>query len=214
MTNRNKCKQWFYTFPQTTEEKHIFRDKLQKIHSLKYYKIVQETHKDGGKHLHAVIVLKNGLSKSQILKKLKNIYPDCYKRIDVQSTRSIKHAIQYLSKEDTSPLESSGSYQDPRNPYNSFIMSIARSHGFSDIESYRSHVKQIINQQSEHDAKILELIYKFEQKLAKCPRLQELPEIRYMQFLRDRVNKYSTFILSKDDITFFQKNYINYCELL
>lgn len=214
MTNRNKCKQWFYTFPQTNEEKFNFRDNLQDIHTMKYYKIVQETHKDGGKHLHAVIVLNKGLSKSQILKKIKNKYPDNYKRIDVQSIRSVKHAINYLSKEDTAPLESVGSYQDPRNPYNSFIMSIARSNGFSNIETYRAHVKDILLQKSQRESRILELIYKFEQKVSKCPRLTNLPQIKHMQHLRDRVNKYSTSILSKDDITFFQNNYINYCELL
>ena len=100
-SNRNPMKQYFYTFPQTTVTKIEFRDALQKIHTMKYYKIVQETHEDGGKHLHAVVVCKKPIRKSKILKALKELFPNNNKRIDVQPTRSPKDSIAYLSKEDT-----------------------------------------------------------------------------------------------------------------
>ena len=106
MPTRNPIKQWFYTFPQTTVTKTEFRDKLDEIHTMKYYKIVQETHENGGKHLHAVVVCKKPISKSKILKKIKLIYPNDYKRLDVQPVRSINDSLTYLSKEDTCPLGS------------------------------------------------------------------------------------------------------------
>ena len=101
MTNRNPIKQVFITYPQSLGvSKHDFRDKLLRFEP-DFYHIVQETHEDGNPHLHAVLRFKNKYSKPFILKYFKEQYPESYKRIDVQTVRSIKHALTYLSKEDT-----------------------------------------------------------------------------------------------------------------
>lgn len=113
MTNRNPVKQLFITFPKSNIDKHTFRDALLRFEP-EYYKVVEEKHKDGTPHLHAVIKFKNKYSKSFIIKYFKEKYPNDYKRIDVQIVRSIQKSLEYLSKEDTSPLETAGGYQESR----------------------------------------------------------------------------------------------------
>lgn len=105
MPNRNPVKQLFITFPKSTVDKNTFRDALLRFEP-SYYKICEEKHKDGTPHLHAVIKFKNRYSKAYVLKFFKQLYPNDYKRIDVEPVRSIKKAIEYLSKEDPTPLES------------------------------------------------------------------------------------------------------------
>lgn len=112
MTNRNPMKQFFFTFPKSNIDKVQFRDLLLRFDP-SYYKVVEEKHKDGTPHLHAVIKFKNKFSKSFVLKYFKEKLPDDYKRIDVAPVRSIKNALNYLSKEDPNPLES-GAFVDGR----------------------------------------------------------------------------------------------------
>lgn len=112
MPNRNPVKQLFITFPKSNVTKNKFRDDLLRFEP-SYYKVVQETHEDGSPHLHAIVKFKNKYSKSFVLKHFKEKYPDDYKRIDIKPVRSIKNAINYLSKEDPEPLES-GEFKDGR----------------------------------------------------------------------------------------------------
>lgn len=112
-TNRNPVKQVFITFPKSNIDKSTFRDMLLRFEP-SYYKVCEEKHKDGTPHLHAVIVFKNKYSKTFILKVFKENLPEDFKRIDIQPVRSIKNSLQYLSKEDTQPLESSEPFKDAR----------------------------------------------------------------------------------------------------
>jgi hypothetical protein len=59
-----------------------------------------EQHQDGGNHLHLGIKLKKGLNKKKMLKWIATKWPNDYKRIDVQATRSIDCWDEYISKED------------------------------------------------------------------------------------------------------------------
>lgn len=139
--NRNPVKQLFITYPKSVCDKHTFRDHLLKFEP-DYYKIVEEHHKDGTPHLHAVIRFKNKYSKAYILKYFKEVYPDDYKRIDVAPVRSIKNALKYLSKEDTQPL-TSGEYTENRNPAQNQRNSVARECGYNTIEAMlASHQKE------------------------------------------------------------------------
>ena len=113
MVNRNPVKQMFITFPKSNIDKPTFRDLLLRFDP-EYYKIVEELHKDGTPHLHAVIKYKNKYSKAFILNYFKHKLPDDYKRIDIQPVRSITHALQYLSKEDQAPLESDTPFVESR----------------------------------------------------------------------------------------------------
>lgn len=111
MTNRNKCKQWFITFPKcrgiTVMEflTHVWTDG-----QLEEYAGVMEKHEQeesvgedpwGGWHFHVNVKLKFGLSKSKMLNLMKIKYPEDYKRIQVESTRQrcVDARDGYLSKE-------------------------------------------------------------------------------------------------------------------
>lgn len=217
-TNRNPCKQWFITFPQTQVDKHTFRDVLaHQLCHLKYYKIAQETHQDGGLHLHAAVVLTQSMSKSQILKKLKIIYPNDYKRIDVQSVRSIKHSLAYLSKEDQQPLESAEPYQDPRNPYNSINLKMSRQWGFNSVEAFKTHMQEYNIHRRAQESRFLEMVLRVEQVIQKYPsQLINDPDIRHLIFYKNMMMKrynYDTSI-TKDDMTKFTELFNSTVELL
>lgn len=107
-TNRNPIYRYFITYPQICgppdAAKLNFSTNLLEL-NLKYYIICQETHLDGNPHFHALIWLQTPLSKSRLLKFFKEKYPSNYKRIDVQSVRNLKAAIEYCRKEDPNPIE-------------------------------------------------------------------------------------------------------------
>lgn len=101
--NRKQLKEWFITFPQATLDAKDFHECLKQLDSV-YIHTATETHKDGNKHFHSLIVLKNRTSKSKILKLFKEEYPNDYKRIDVKYMFNIEGAIQYVSKECKEPI--------------------------------------------------------------------------------------------------------------
>lgn len=114
--NRNPVKQWFLTFPKSSVAgvtKASFARTLDE-HDIKFAHIVQEDHKDDTQHLHAVLQFSNGITKAALLKWLKRMYPNDYKRIHVQPVRSLSKAVAYCGKEDTNPIVL-GNYSDPRN---------------------------------------------------------------------------------------------------
>lgn len=107
--NRNKKKRWFITFPQWGETP---KQELLDTHKAMFapdtiieYVIARETHADGGIHYHMIVVLKNGINKQGLLKKYEAIYPNDYKRVDVGSVKNMRSAMEYLRKEDPTPLE-------------------------------------------------------------------------------------------------------------
>ncbi len=94
---RNPIKNWAITFPQTSCGREDFTESFPpRDKSI----CCQETHKDGGFHLHLGIALKKAISKANMLKWIKKRWPEDYKRIDVQSTRSIQNWSEYMKKED------------------------------------------------------------------------------------------------------------------
>lgn len=146
MPTRNPCKQWFMTFPKSPINKIEFRDTLLRFEPT-FYKIVEEKHKDGTPHLHAVVVFKGGYSKAFILKYFKEKYSDSYKRIHVETVRSIKHALGYLSKEDIEPLET-GPYVDNRNPQRAALHKIRKkametADQIARVLGYRDHAHSV-----------------------------------------------------------------------
>ncbi len=100
MANRHRIKNYAITFPQTDCERKVFVDSFPP-----YDEVIctREEHKDGGFHLHLGIKLKKGLCKTGpngMLNWISKKWPDDYKRIDVQGTRSIKQWTDYIAKED------------------------------------------------------------------------------------------------------------------
>lgn len=129
MTNRNPIKQVFITLPHSHIDKHTLRDFLLQF-TPEYYLVVEEKHKDGTPHLHAVCKFKNKYSCTHIINKFKDVYPNEYKRFDVKPVRSIKNSIKYLSKEDTSPL-TNGPFVESRNPNANVLERVAHDFGYA-----------------------------------------------------------------------------------
>lgn len=101
-SNRHPVKKWSITFPQCGEvERKEFADSFPPFVCCV---CARETHEDGGFHLHLGLELKKGLSKSKLLTWIKSKWPQDYKRIDVQATRSARDWEEYLSKEDPEPF--------------------------------------------------------------------------------------------------------------
>ena len=190
MPNRNPVKQLFITFPKSGEiTKHDFRDSLLRFEP-SFYQVVEEHHKDGSPHLHAVIKFKSKYSKPFVIKYFKEKYPNDYKRIDVKPVRSIKHALAYLSKEDQDPL-TSGEFVDTRNPQRQFRERFAKELGYSSAE---------------------ELILEYENEQIKLINLRAQVQDVWIQYVSYEspeyklLNIYNKFIqgnsIPKDDMTF------------
>ncbi len=102
MTNRNKIYNFAITFPQSGE---VTRQRfLESFPPSVAWICAMELHEDGNPHLHLGIVLKNKINKLAMLKWIKVKWPNDYKRIDVQATRSIWNWGDYLRKEDAECL--------------------------------------------------------------------------------------------------------------
>lgn len=209
--NRNKIKQWFITYPQWLKQGKIeIRDQLISAYSIDYYKVCKETHEDGNPHFHAVIRLKNPMSKSQIIKRFKDSYPNDYKRIDVKPVRSIKHSLQYLSKEDTSPLESAGGFVSKRNPRTSILTTFVRQLGYNSLADFTEQygVESMLRNTLETD--MLTYNAQFELLLQKqelsWSNLSMIPEINRFYEIRRKISNINISI-SIDDMTFFIKFY-------
>lgn len=95
--NRNKISRIFVTFPQTKVLPEAFAKYW--VAKCSYGLVVQESHKDGGKHLHAVLILKHGEPKMKLLKRLTELYPSCSKSIHLDAIKSLKGSMDYLDKE-------------------------------------------------------------------------------------------------------------------
>jgi len=147
MSNRNKIKQWFITFPQWAPDyKGEILNLLAKHLELSYYKIAQEKHKDGNDHYHAVIKLECGMTKSALLKLFQDEYPRNFQRIDVKAVRSMKASVKYLSKEDTDPLEHPDGYTECRQPmkyiYKKTMLDWVNFLGYDSIEEYEKNIEK------------------------------------------------------------------------
>jgi hypothetical protein len=189
--NRNPIKQWFYTFPQTNLSKIDFRNSLIEVHSMKYFKIVQETHSDGNTHLHAVVQTTKPLPKSAILKKLKIIYPNDYKRIDVQPVRSIPQTLNYLSKEDKHPLESIQPFKDARNPHAAFNLRMVKKWGFPSVETFTAHMKEEKEKQCKLEKEYLARVFELENLCTEFHNTSfpQKPEVIYALQQRDSIER-------------------------
>lgn len=99
--NRNPIKNFFITFPQTEEDKEVFARKF----DYTFASCAQETHEDGNHHLHLLVALKVKITKSKLLLKIQELYPNDYKRIDVQATRVMANVLTYIKKEDLELFE-------------------------------------------------------------------------------------------------------------
>lgn len=104
MVNRNPISQWFITFPQWENYSDI-RTFKKFIPESSWGLVVKESHKEGGIHYHLVCRLEKAISKSNLLKWFEKKFPNDYKRIDVQATKSLSGAIEYLNKEQLDVFE-------------------------------------------------------------------------------------------------------------
>lgn len=99
MTNRNPVKQWFITFPQWNKYDNI--NEFEKISpKSKWGYVVMESHENGGVHYHLMLnLIGTGMTKSKMLAYWTKMFPNDYKRIDIEPTKSFNDAHNYLQKE-------------------------------------------------------------------------------------------------------------------
>lgn len=197
MTNCNPVKQLFITFPHSTVDKVEFRDTLLRFDP-SYYKVCEEKHKDGTPHLHAVIKFKNKFSKSFVVKYFKTIYPDEYKRIDVKPVRSIKKSIEYLSKEDTQPLES-GEFKDSRNPQLNWIHKFATELGYDSLAHFTDEYKV----ETDNEEKFKAIFHERYRFMVENDPYQI--DYRIKSIYKNVFDK--EFVVTKDDMTYICKEF-------
>lgn len=112
--NRHKIKQWFLTFPKSGDiTKQEFINSLTEFGCSEFAKCVEETHKDGTKHLHAIYKFQDGVTKTSLLNYFRSEFPNDWKRIHVEPVRSMLKAQKYIDKEDPSPYVV-GEYKESR----------------------------------------------------------------------------------------------------
>jgi len=98
MVNRNPVSQWFITFPRWQEYDDIKQFQGMSPES-KWGYAVKESHEDGGIHYHLMLKLKKGMTKSKMLAYWTKMFPNDYKRIDIEPTKDFRAAHKYLQKE-------------------------------------------------------------------------------------------------------------------
>lgn len=97
--NRHAIKTWSITFPRSGD---VGREEFAGMFPPADEVICsREEHKDGGYHLHLAIRLKKGITKVKLLRWISVKFPEDYKRIDVQATRSMRCWEDYITKEDS-----------------------------------------------------------------------------------------------------------------
>lgn len=105
MTNQKyrKIKKWFFTFPQSGERSEFWIFSLwpQDAYFLESVCGVKESHESGDPHLHFAVHLKHGISKMQLLTKIKALEPEDWKRIKIDPMKmTVEHMHEnYLAKE-------------------------------------------------------------------------------------------------------------------
>lgn len=102
MSNRNPIKQWFITFPQCGDiKREQFADMFPPHEEVR---VCMEEHDDGNPHLHMFIKLIKGLTKSKLLKWIKEKFPNDFKRINIQPVKNVQQVNDYINKEDPVPF--------------------------------------------------------------------------------------------------------------
>lgn len=95
--HRNLLKKFFITFPKSNISKTDFADQINQLHEVTKGICVEEKHEDKTPHLHLGCEFKTGISKNGLLQKIINVYPNDYKRIDIQSMKSWDSTVKYLT---------------------------------------------------------------------------------------------------------------------
>ncbi len=103
--NRNPIKRWFITFPTSNISKCDFATLFSQFLMIDiiYICCAEEHHADGIPHLHMLIIFQEGIKFRNLLNFVRENLPDDWKRIHFAPVRSIKHANDYIHKEDPEP---------------------------------------------------------------------------------------------------------------
>lgn len=111
--NRHKIGQFFITLPRWKDV-----DDLHEIYKMlpptNWCYIVKEFHDDvdpdksrnSNIHYHMSVILRNKISKKKLLAWFENIFPNDYKRIDIEATKNFEATLLYMQKESKICFES------------------------------------------------------------------------------------------------------------
>lgn len=104
---RIQAKSFFLTYPQCNQTRQALKDFLHTKGRVTYYLIGQETHEDGGYHLHALVTYEKKLNvKSQNFFDFNGCHPN------TQAAKNIPALKNYITKEDLEPLTSTPTDDD------------------------------------------------------------------------------------------------------
>lgn len=104
-------KSWFITFPQSKDVSlQQFLDVFM-VYPVQYYLLVKELHEDGNPHIHMIIQFKGKRTFSAMLGRVKEKFPNDWKRIQLATLRSKNDAYIYLGKDSKEKLEG-GEFKD------------------------------------------------------------------------------------------------------
>lgn len=100
---RKQANRWFLTYPQSGElTKERTREKLGEMGEIEEIMVAEEKHKEGGKHLHVYVKF------AEKIRWRAGAEPDRWdidgNHPNVQTVRNRKKTIEYLAKEDKTPL--------------------------------------------------------------------------------------------------------------
>lgn len=109
--NRHGVYQWFITWSRWGP--YTFAEVIDKLPPTKWCYIVEEDHEDPDKdvernsmiHLHASVVFKHEIAFHKLRRWIEKTWPDDYKRIDYEPTKSFKDALDYCRKESLEFME-------------------------------------------------------------------------------------------------------------
>lgn len=104
---RIQAKSFFLTYPQCNQTKQALKDFLDTKGRITYYLIGQETHQDGGYHLHALVTYEKKINVRSA-----NYFDFNGSHPNTQAARNIPALKNYITKEDLEPLTSETSQVD------------------------------------------------------------------------------------------------------
>lgn len=97
--DRNPRNKWFITFPHSGNVvlKNEFIEKFEENFPTKRYAVVEEKHKDGEPHIHALVETEGKVNKTSLLDWAKKNFEGNEKRLDFEGVKSWKAALDYIT---------------------------------------------------------------------------------------------------------------------
>lgn len=97
--NRNPVTRFFITFPQWKNSSKLKLISEHKTLNIDKYLICKELHTDKNEHYHLIFILNKGMTWKKMVKWYEERYPDDFKRIKVETVKSLPASVKYVKKD-------------------------------------------------------------------------------------------------------------------